>query len=103
LFVGEDQNFILASFAEKRGRILVSKQLSGLSLGRVCSCARTQEDSKATREKATDYIKIHGTVLAAELNEWYATSLGPHAGHIRWAFMPLRGGLHRCTAAPPLG
>jgi len=29
-----------------------------------------QEDSKATREKATDYVAIHGTVLAAQLNDW---------------------------------
>jgi hypothetical protein len=29
-----------------------------------------QEDSKTTREKATDYVAIHGTVLAAQLNEW---------------------------------
>jgi len=38
-----------------------------------CACAlvTVQEDSKATRERATDYLKIHGTVLAAGLNEWY--------------------------------
>jgi hypothetical protein len=29
-----------------------------------------KEDSKNTREKSTDYVQIHGTVLAAQLNEW---------------------------------
>jgi len=29
-----------------------------------------KEDSKKTREKSTDYVQIHGTVLAAQLNEW---------------------------------
>jgi hypothetical protein len=28
-----------------------------------------QEDSKSTRAKATDYVSIHGTVLAAQLND----------------------------------